>query len=45
MMPPGGTPARGDQITVLESIAHGLMTEPVVRDDLAAASELEFKDE
>jgi carboxypeptidase Taq len=37
MMPPGGAAARGDQLAVLAGLAHGLLTEPVVADDLAAA--------
>ena len=37
MMPPGGAAARGDQLAVLAGLAHGLLTEPAVADDLAAA--------
>ena len=37
MMPPGGGPARGDQLAVLSGLAHGLMTEPATADHLAAA--------
>ena len=37
MMPPGGAASRGDQLAVLAGIAHGLLTEPQVGDDLAAA--------
>ena len=37
MMPPGGAPARGDQLAVLAGLAHGLLTAPEVSDDLAAA--------
>jgi carboxypeptidase Taq len=37
MMPPGGGAARGDQLAVLAGLAHGLLTEPVVADELAAA--------
>jgi carboxypeptidase Taq len=37
MMPPGGGPARGDQLAVLAGLAHGLMTEAAVADDLAEA--------
>ncbi len=37
MMPPGGAAARGDQLAVLAGIAHGLLIEPAVGDDLALA--------
>jgi carboxypeptidase Taq len=37
MMPPGGGAARGDQLAVLAGLAHGLLTEPAVADDLASA--------
>ena len=37
MMPPGGGAARGDQLAVLAGLAHGLLTEPAVADDLADA--------
>jgi carboxypeptidase Taq len=37
MMPRGGGPARADQTAVLASIAHGLLIEPNVADDLAEA--------
>ncbi len=37
MMPAGGGAARGEQLAVLAGIAHGMLTEPVVADDLAAA--------
>lgn len=37
MMPPGGGPARGDQMAVLAGLAHGLAVAPEVADDLAAA--------
>lgn len=37
MMPPGGAPARGDQMAVLAGLAHQLATEPQVEHDLAEA--------
>jgi carboxypeptidase Taq len=37
MMPPGGGAARGDQLAVLAGLAHGLLTEERVGEDLAAA--------
>jgi carboxypeptidase Taq len=37
MMPPGGAVSRGDQLAVLAGLAHGLLTEPPVADDLAEA--------
>jgi len=37
VMPPGGAPARGDQLAVLAGVAHSLLTAPEVADDLAAA--------
>jgi carboxypeptidase Taq len=37
MMPSGGAAARGDQLAILASLAHGLATAPEVADDLAAA--------
>jgi len=37
MMPPGGGAARGEQLAVLAGLAHGLLTEPAVADDLAEA--------
>jgi carboxypeptidase Taq len=37
MMPPGGGPARGDQLAVLAGLSHSLLVAPVVGDDLAAA--------
>jgi len=37
MMPPGGAAARGDQLAVLAGLAHGLLTESQVGDDLAEA--------
>lgn len=39
MMPQGGGAARGDQLAVLAALAHGLMVEPAVADDLAAAEQ------
>jgi len=39
MMPPGGGAARGDQLAVLAGLAHGLLTEAAVGDDLAAAED------
>jgi carboxypeptidase Taq len=38
VMPPGGAPARGDQLAVLAGVAHGLLTAPDMADDLQAAS-------
>lgn len=38
MMPQGGAAARGDQLAVLAGVAHGLLTEPAVADDLADAA-------
>ena len=40
MMPPGGGPARGDQLAVLAGIAHAEMTEASVADDLDAAQSM-----
>ncbi len=37
MMPPGGGAARGDQLAVLAGLAHGLLTQPELADDLADA--------
>jgi carboxypeptidase Taq len=37
MMPPGGAAARGDQLAVLASTAHALLTDRHVADDLADA--------
>lgn len=37
VMPAGGSAARGDQLAVLASLSHGLLTEPGTSDDLAAA--------
>ena len=37
MMPAGGGQARGDQLAVLASLAHGLLIEPAVADDLEEA--------
>jgi carboxypeptidase Taq len=37
MMPPGGGPARGDQLAVLAGMSHSLLVAPVVGDDLASA--------
>ncbi len=37
MMPRGGGAARGDQLAVLAGLAHGLMVEPQVGDDLLQA--------
>ena len=37
MMPAGGAAARGEQFAVLAGLGHGLLTEPAVADDLAAA--------
>ena len=37
MMPPGGGPARGDQLAVLAGLSHGLLSMPEVGDDLSAA--------
>jgi carboxypeptidase Taq len=37
MMPPGGGPARGDQMAVLAGLSHQLATDPRFADDLAAA--------
>lgn len=39
MMPPGGGQARGDQLAVLASLAHGMLIEPAVADDLAEAEQ------
>ncbi len=36
-MPPGGAAVRGDQLAVLAGLSHGLLTDPAVADDLAAA--------
>lgn len=37
MMPPGGGEARADQLAVLKSLSHGLLTAPELSDLLAAA--------
>lgn len=37
MMPPGGGPARGDQLAVLAGLSHGLLSTPEVGDELSAA--------
>jgi carboxypeptidase Taq len=37
MMPPGGAPARGEQMAVLAGISHEMLTSPAIADDLAAA--------
>ena len=37
MMPPGGGAARGDQLAVLASVAHAMLTDPATADDLHAA--------
>jgi carboxypeptidase Taq len=37
MMPPGGGEARGDQLAVLDGLAHGLLVEPRTAEDLATA--------
>jgi carboxypeptidase Taq len=37
MMPKGGAEARGDQLAVLKSLRHGILTEPETGDLLAAA--------
>ncbi len=37
MMPKGGAAARGDQLAVLASLMHGLLTDPATGADLAAA--------
>ena len=39
MMPPGGAPARGDQLAVLAGIAHEMTTARAVADDLAEAEQ------
>ena len=39
MMPPGGGAARGDQLAVLAGLAHALLTEPGVGDELDAAED------
>ena len=39
MMPTGGGQARGDQLAVLASLAHGLLIEPAVADDLLEAED------
>ena len=38
MMPPGGAAVRGDQMAVLDGLAHGLLVAPETADDLAAAA-------
>ena len=38
MMPAGGAASRGDQLAVLAGVAHEMLTEPGVADDLAEAS-------
>ncbi len=37
MMPPGGGPARGDQLAVLAGLSHGLLTDPATAADIAEA--------
>jgi carboxypeptidase Taq len=37
MMPPGGAAARGDQLAVLAGVAHEMLTDPDLAEDLAAA--------
>ncbi len=37
MMPPGGAASRGDQLAVLDGLAHAQLVAPEVNDDLAAA--------
>jgi carboxypeptidase Taq len=37
MMPPGGGPARGEQLAVLAGVSHGLLSKPEVGDELSAA--------
>ncbi|MDD2877445.1 MAG: carboxypeptidase M32 [Acidiphilium sp.] len=37
VMPDNGAAARADQLAILSGIAHGMLTEPVVADDLDAA--------
>ena len=37
MMPPGGAHARGEQLAALAGVAHELLTDPRVADDLATA--------
>jgi carboxypeptidase Taq len=37
MMPPGGGPARGDQLAVLAGLSHGLLSTPEVGDELSRA--------
>ncbi|WP_420792990.1 carboxypeptidase M32 [Oleispirillum naphthae] len=37
MMPAGGASARAEQVAVLETLAHGLIADPAVAEDLAAA--------
>ncbi len=39
MMPPGGAPARGDQLAVLAGMAHGLLVAPELGDELAEAED------
>jgi carboxypeptidase Taq len=38
MMPPGGAHARGEQLAALAGVAHEMLTDPSVADDLAAAA-------
>lgn len=38
MMPPGGSTARGDQLAVLAGLAHAMLIEPQVGDDLGSAA-------
>ncbi|GGC32441.1 carboxypeptidase M32 [Siccirubricoccus deserti] len=38
MMPPGGGPARGEQLATLAGLQHELLTAPEVAEDLAAAT-------
>ncbi|MBX6321822.1 MAG: carboxypeptidase M32, partial [Rhodospirillaceae bacterium] len=37
MMPPGGAEARSEQLATLEVVCHGMMTDPALAEDLAAA--------
>ena len=38
MMPPGGAHARGEQLAALAGVAHELLTDPRVAEDLAGAT-------
>src|SRR3954465_11926482 len=38
MMPPGGAPARGEQLAILAGLQHELLTAPEVAEDLAVAA-------